>query len=174
MIAFRTADDPAAGGRGRSHDGKILVAGAVECRPDGSPGRIRLQAISDFSGTTLKRFVEANTARGATAVTDGLASYRKLVERTHKPKVICAMAAHVLLPWIYRVFSNLKRLALGVYHGFRRAHVQAYLDEFVFRWNRRRHYRSAFDTLLGIGIRTGPVTYREVVSVCRNQGGSSI
>lgn len=163
VIGFRTVDDPVAGGGGRSHDGKILVAGAVECHPDGSPGRIRLQAITDFSGPTLTRFVEANTAKGSIAVTDGLASYRKMAERTHKPKVVGAMAAHVLLPWIHRVFSNLKRLALGVYHGFRRAHVQAYLDEFVFRWNRRRHYRSAFDTLFGIGIRTGPVTLREVV-----------
>lgn len=44
-------------------------------------------------------------------------------------------------------------------HGFRKAHIQAYLDEFVFRWNRRRHYRSAFDTLLGIGLRTAPMDY---------------
>jgi hypothetical protein len=118
-ISFRTADDPVAGGGRRSHDGKILVAGAVECHPDGSPGWIRLKVIPDFSGPTLKRFVEANTASGATAVTDGLASYRKLVDRGHRPKVIGAMAAHVLLPWIHRVFSNLKRLALGVYHGLR-------------------------------------------------------
>jgi hypothetical protein len=43
--------------------------------------------------------------------------------------------------------------------GFRRAHIQAYLDEFVFRWNRRRHYRSSFDMLLGIGLRTAPMDY---------------
>ena len=60
------------------------------------------------------------------------------------------------------MFANLKRLALGVYHGFRRKHIQAYLDEFVFRWNRRRHYRSAFDTLMGIGLGTKPVPYRVI------------
>jgi hypothetical protein len=58
---------------------------------------------------------------------------------------------------------HLKRLALGVYHGFRRAHLQAYLDEFVFRWNRRRHYRVAFDMLLGIGLKRAPMTYRALV-----------
>ena len=79
--------------------------------------------------------------------------------RKHLPKTVGLMAAHVLLPWIHRVFSNLKRLGLGVYHGFRRAHIQAYLDEFVFRWNRRRHYRSSFDMLLGIGLRTAPMDY---------------
>jgi hypothetical protein len=42
------------------------------------------------------------------------------------------MAAHVLLPWIHRVFGNAKRWAMGVYHGLRAAHLQRYLDEFVF------------------------------------------
>jgi hypothetical protein len=72
-------------------------------------------------------------------------------------------AAHVLLPWIHRVFANLKRLALGVYHGFRRGHLQAYFDEFVFRRNRRRRYRVAFDMLLGIGLKMTPMSYRTLV-----------
>jgi hypothetical protein len=71
---------------------------------------------------------------------------------------------HVLLPWTHRVFSNLKRLAVGVNHGFRRKHVQAYLAEFVFRWNRRRHYRSAFDMLFGIGLRTAPLDYWALIA----------
>ena len=74
-------------------------------------------------------------------LTDAFSSYQGMQGRTHLPKTVGVMAAHVLLPWIHRVFANLKRLALGVYHGFRRAHLQAYLDEFVFRWNRRRHLR---------------------------------
>jgi len=69
------------------------------------------------------------------------------------------MAAHVLLPWIHRVFANLKTFGLGVYHGFREKHIQAYLDEFTFRWNRRRSCRSAFTTLLGIGLRVEPMDY---------------
>jgi ISXO2-like transposase domain len=52
------------------------------------------------------------------------------------------MAAHVVLPWTHRVFANLKRWALGVYHGLRRKHLQSYLDEFAFRFN-RRHTRHA-------------------------------
>jgi len=79
--------------------------------------------------------------------------------RNHVPRVVGAMAAHSLLSWVHRVFANLKRLALGVYHGFRRKHVRAYLDEFVFRWNRRRHYRSAFDMLMSIGVRVSPVRH---------------
>jgi hypothetical protein len=87
-----------------------------------------------------------------------------MVGRKHLPKTVGVMAAHVLPPWIHCVFANLKRLALGVYHGFRRAHLQAYLDEFVFRSNRRRHHRVAFDMLLGIGPKTGPMSYRALLS----------
>jgi hypothetical protein len=52
------------------------------------------------------------------------------------------MAAHIVLPWTHRLFSNLKRWGLGVYHGLRRTNLQYYLDEFVFRFNRRRTRRA--------------------------------
>ena len=58
----------------------------------------------------------------------------------------------------------MKRWAKGVYHGLRRKHIQRYLDEFVFRWNWRRHTRTAFDRLLGIGLRLKPATYRDFVN----------
>ena len=57
------------------------------------------------------------------------------------------MAAHIVLPWIHRVFANFKRWALGTYHGVRKPHLRRYLEEFVFRWNRRRHMKSSFETL---------------------------
>ncbi len=69
------------------------------------------------------------------------------------------MAAHIVLPWAHRVFANLKTWALGVYHGLRRPHLQAYLDEFVFRFNRHRIHHAAFRTLLGIGVSIAPATY---------------
>lgn len=158
-ITFRTKDEEVAGGRGRSHDGKILIAGAVECIEGRKAGRIRLSMIKNFSSTSLQGFVAANTTEASTVLTDGFSAYQGMKGRKHQPKVVGAMAAHVLLPWIHRVFSNLKRLGMGVYHGFRRHHIQAYLDEFVFRWNRRRHFHSSFDTLLGIGLRTTPMDY---------------
>ena len=51
----------------------------------------------------------------------------------HEPHVVGKMAAHIVLPWVHRVVSNLKTWGLGVYHGLRRQHLQSYLDEFVFR-----------------------------------------
>jgi hypothetical protein len=61
------------------------------------------------------------------------------------------------------MFSNLKTWAKGVFHGLRKCHLRRYRDEFVLRWNLRRHMRSAFDTLLGIGVGLGPATCRDFV-----------
>ena len=64
---------------------------------------------------------------------------------------------------VHRVFSNLKRWALGTFHGFREKHMDAYLNEFVFRWNRRRSFQSAMDRLLGVGQSLLRTTYRDIV-----------
>jgi hypothetical protein len=64
------------------------------------------------------------------------------------------MAAHIASPSTHRLFSNLKRWGLGVSHGLRKTDLQHYLDEFMFRFNRRQTRRAAFETLLGIGART--------------------
>jgi hypothetical protein len=147
-MACRSKDDPPAGGQGRSHQGKLLIAGAVEVT-GGSPGRIRLQAVEDFSARSLHGFIAHNLAPGATAKTDGWSAYPGAPQVGHDPHPIGRMAAHLVLPWAHRVFSNLKTWALGVYHGLRRKHLQAYLDEFVFRFNRRRTRHAAFRSLLG-------------------------
>ncbi len=136
-IPHRTREDPVAGGAGRSHEGKMLVIGAVEIVGKG-PGRIRLAPIADYSAESIHAFMAANLAPGATAKSDGWAAYPGAPEVTHEPHVIGNMAAHIVLPWVHRVFSNLKRWALGVYHGLRSKHLPSYLNEFVFRFNRRR------------------------------------
>ena len=162
VIPCRSKSDPPAGGGGRSHRGKLLLAGAVEVRDD-RPGRLRLAAIADFSADSLHAFLNANLAAGATAKTDGWSGYPGAPRLTHEPHVVGPMAAHVVLPWVHRVFSNLKTWALGVYHGLRRAHLQAYLDEFVFRFNRRRTRHAAFRTLLGIAVNITPLTYNMMI-----------
>ena len=73
------------------------------------------------------------------------------------------MAAHIVLPWAHRLFANLKRWALGVYHGLRRKHLQSYLDEFAFRFIRRRTRHAAFCSLLGIAVAVEPVTYNMLI-----------
>jgi hypothetical protein len=134
---------------GRSPVGKIFIVGAVELSEDGRPRRIRLAHIPDGSSQTLHGFIARSVASGAKLVTDGWQGYANPPANPHEVRVIGGRKAHERLPWVHRVFSNLKRWAKGVFHGLRKVHVQRYLDEFVFRWNRRRHMRMAFDRLLG-------------------------
>lgn len=157
------------GTQGRSPVGKLIVLGAVELKDGGKgPGRIRLKAASDFQGATLRAFVESVTVPKSTISTDGNTGYRGLKDREHKERVIGMMPAHVFMPWIHRVFSNLKRWGMGVYHGLRRCYLQAYLDEFAFRWNFRRRYAEAFDVLLGIGMAVGPMSLKALREAYKN------
>ena len=156
--------------------GKILVVGAVEvidrdtnqAKPrrkhakylDTRSGRIRLAAIKDNSAASIQAFVKANVKAGATLLTDGHASYLALSGYRHDPRVVGRMAGHAALPWIYRVFALMKRWGLGTIHGLRRKHVDSYLGEFVFRYNRRFYRHVSFESLLGIASRRRPVGYR--------------
>ena len=162
QISYRTRDDPPAGG-GRRGAGKLQVAAAVEVEGKG-PGRVRLAVIRDASATTLRAFLKVSVAPGATLKTDGWSGSPGAPGVTHDPHVVGPMAAHLVLPWVHRIVSNLKTWALGVYHGLRQDHLQAYLDEFVFRFNRRRTPHAAFRTLLGIGVALTPATYKMLIS----------
>jgi hypothetical protein len=161
-IPFRAKAGPVERRPGRSHDGKLLLAGAVEIKGKG-PGRVRLAVIGDYSAASLGGFVAGNIAEGSTVVSDGWPGYKRLKDVKHDPKVIGDAPAHQVLPWVHRVFANAKRWALGVYHGLRTEHLQGYLDEFVFRFNRRRAPHAAFDRLLGLSLALEPATYRMLV-----------
>jgi hypothetical protein len=120
--------------------------------------------VPDYSAQSLHAFVAANLAPGATAKTDGWPGYPGAPGVRHDPHVVGKMAAHVVLPWCHRIFSNVKVWALGVYHGLRRQHFQSYLDEFVFRFNRRRTRHAAFRSLLGIAAARAPLTYSMLIA----------
>lgn len=124
---------------------KELVAVAAEI--DGKKiGRIRMEHIPDRTSKSLIGFVEANIAEGSTIVTDGLKNYCGVQEKgfIHKPMRKPYFweeqdpDADVLLPRVHRVASLLKRWYYGTHHGrIEVKHLNAYLDEFVFRFNRR-------------------------------------
>jgi hypothetical protein len=110
-IPCRSKSDPVTGGGGRSHQGKMLIVGAVEVEDGGAgPGRIRLAEVPDYSAASLHPFIATNLAPGAIAKTDGWAAYPGAPSVKHDPHVIGKMAAHIVLPWVHRIFSNLKSL----------------------------------------------------------------
>ena len=117
---------------------------------DTCSGRLRLAVIADNSAKSIEAFVRANVRPGATLITDGHAAYPGLSgDYRHVPRVVGNMAANIVLPWSHRAFSLLKRWALGTYRGLRRKHIDAYLEEFVFRYNRRFYRHVSFETVAG-------------------------
>ena len=141
---------------------RCWLTGAVEV-DDGKPRRARLKVIESFGKQELHSFVLSAVAPQTRLITDDWPSYQDLPSVRHNAITLGPMAAHIALPWTHRLFSNLKRWGLGVYHGLRKTNLQHYLDEFVFRFNRRRTRHAAFDTLLGIGARTAPVPYQVLI-----------
>ena len=117
---------------------QMLIVGAIELGDGNIPGRLRLAEISSYGAADLGHFVETAADPDAIAKTDGWSGYAAVPPiatmsmSSGKPPLTSS------LPWIHQVFSNLKGWARGVYHGLRRKHLQAYLDEFVFRFNRRK------------------------------------
>jgi ISXO2-like transposase domain len=120
--------------------------------------------IRDHSGEGPGGFAAAAVAAGSTVVSDGWSGYRHLEEVKHDPRVIGETPARLVLPRVHRVSGNAKRWAMGVHHGLRPGHLQAYLDELVFRSNRRRTPAAAFERLLGLAVTLRPAPYRMLIS----------
>ncbi len=150
---------------GRAHGKKALVGAAIEVRGRGS-GRLRLQVLANAQATTLEAFTIATTAPGAIVHTDGLHSYSALGERgfDHRPRKVASVAEREqLLPRVHRAISNLKAWMHGTHRGVSAEHLPVYLDEYVFRHNRRNTPMAGFQTLLGLGLAHDPVTYRQII-----------
>ena len=145
---------------GRQRGKKALCAVAVEVRGRGS-GRLRLATLPDASKQSLGAFAAATTAPGAIVHTDGWQGYNGLTALgyTHRRRSQMAEPGEQLLPRAHRAVSNLKAWLHGTHRGVGDPHLQVYLDEFVFRHNRRRTPMAAFQTLLGLGAVQPPTTY---------------
>jgi transposase-like protein len=158
------------GGRQLAGRKALLVAVAVEIRGKGS-GRVRAEVIPDATAPTLSRFIVANIAQGSTVLSDGHRGYEgkngvAAQGYTHLPRTQgsfrLAGTADVV-PHAYRAISNLKAWLLGTHHGVGADQLPVYLDEFVFRWNRRHAPMAGFQTLLGLGTHREPTTYETIL-----------
>ena len=147
---------------------KMLVVVAVEVRGAGS-GRVRTQVIDGASADTLCGFVTATVAAGATVHTDAWQGYKRLARLGFDHQLRSQRASRVLgddpseiLPRVHRVISLIKTWLQGTHRGVSEQHLQVYLDEFTFRFNRRRTPMAAFQTLLGLQANQAPTTYDQI------------
>ena len=157
------------GRHGRSL-GQAIVAIAVEIRPGGRSGRVRLGRIDDCSEPSLTEFVSAIAEPGSVIYTDGWKGYNGLEDAgfTHFATSLSASGdpAHVVMPRAHRIASLLKRWLLGTHHGGMRVrHLDYYLDEFTFRFNRRSSRRRGllFFRLLEQAVQINPVPINSIV-----------
>ena len=124
--------------------------------------------LANSRAKTLQAFAQATTVSGAIIHTDGLNSYAGLANLgyRHRPrKQTGAAPGDELLPRAHRAISNLKAWMHGTHRGVSHEHLPVYLDEFVFRHNRRSTPMAAFQTLLGLGAMHDPTTYDEIAAL---------
>jgi transposase-like protein len=159
----------AGGKRGRGTD-KSIVAIAVEIKHPKGFGRIRMRYIPDASSKSLGTFVRETIAAKSILCTDGWNGYNGLSsEYTHRQTILSSSddPAHVAMPGVHQVASLLKRWLLGTHQGaFAKEHLQSYLEEFTFRFNRRTsHSRGLlFHRLLEQAVATPPVTENDILN----------
>ena len=132
---------PQSGARGRGALGKTMVVIAVEHADGDALGRTRMKVIPDTKSTTLAGFLTASVTPGSDVITDGLRAYLKATAGYRRRVHVVSRSghqAHELLPGIHRVASLAKRWMAATHQGgVQPEHLDAYLDEFVFRFNRR-------------------------------------
>lgn len=156
------------GHEGRRRGSKALIA--IAAQEDGRGiGRIRMQRVPDASAKSLEAFVVLAIAPGSVVHTDGWSGYAGLAakgyshEATPQGRLDLPGADEDLLPRVHRVASLMKRWVLGTHQGsVSHGHLDYYLDEFTFRFNRRRSRSRGmlFYRLLQNAVRIGPTPYR--------------
>ncbi len=161
----------------KSSTNKVQIIIAVEMLQPKGFGRIRLRRIDSDNTENVIGFVQEMIEPGSVVCTDGLASYRKLKDLGYLHNKIVMLGsdvpAHISMAGVHRVAALIKRWILGTHHGsVQPGQLDAYLDEFVFRFNRRTSGSRGllFYRLLQQAMVTAPVTYEDVAS--RTQGKS--
>jgi transposase-like protein len=155
------------GRSGRGAESKFIVAIAIELLDPKGFGRVRLRRIQDVSSASLIAFVRYAVEPGSEVRTDGWKSYKGLARQNYRHRPVSLLAtgdpAHIAMPGVHMVAALLKRWLLGTHQGsVSAAHLNAYLDEFAFRFDRRKSrcrgmlvYR-----LLENAVMTKPKRYR--------------
>jgi len=166
-------DEPGLRG-GRARGKKVLTAIAVETHEPRGLGRCRMAPIAEGSAASLHTFIIDHVESGATVVTDAWQGYRGLdrigyVHERHSQRAARAREENPedLLPGVHRVAALVKRWLLGTHQGsVDVAHLPNYMNEFVFRFNRRRSSSRGllFYRLIELCVDHDPVRYRDLIA----------
>lgn len=158
------------GKRGRGSEGKEIVVIAVEVHSPKGFGRVRMRQIPDVSGSSLMPFVCDVAEKGSEIMTDGWRGYNQLTKcgYGHDRVVLSDTGdpAHVSMPGVHRIAALVKRWLLSTHQGsVSGKHLEYYLDEYTFRFNRRTSQSRGmlFYRLIEQAVMTAPLPYRQIV-----------
>lgn len=157
------------GKRGRGSENKSLVVIAVEVLKKGT-GRIRLQIVPTASEKDLSQFITTHVEMNSTIITDGWTGYGNITRKGYVHQVERLEEKenqNQMLPNAHRVASLLKRWLIGTHQNFvSPSRLQIYLEEFVFRYNRRKSNTRGllFQRIMEQAVKRNPVRYQEIMS----------
>lgn len=159
--AYFGAPDRERRGRG-TRRAKALIA--VSLTKDDKPRFVKIKTIKRLDSRSVKAFVIPWITKGSTIRSDGLYVYRRFAKLgySHDTTIISDKADRSLLHWTHIIVSNAKAFVIGTFHGLDKKHLQQYLDEFCYRFNRRHREAELFDRLLLACATAPPVTYGEL------------
>lgn len=129
-----TPDKNAKRGRGTT---KMKIVVAVSKNDNGRPQFAKMQVVPNLKGITIGKFAKKNIVEGAIVETDGYNSLRKPLADKYMHVFETFKEDGSMLKWLHTIISNAKAFVGGTYHGMERKHVQLYLNEFCYRFNRR-------------------------------------
>jgi len=149
--------------RGRG-SGKAKVIVAVSLSDKGKPEFATMHVVKQLNQDTVHDFAAQKIAEGAHIKSDGLNIYSKLSTKgySHISKTTKNTDPCDFLPWVDTLISNAKAFIEGTYHGLDRKHLQAYLHEFCYRFNRRFWEHQLFGRLLNACLASGTKTFAEL------------
>lgn len=147
-------------GRGTTKP-KVLVAVSTD-KEKKHAGFVKMEVVKKLDADTVNKFVRENIEPGSKIQTDDLDIYNSLADLGVKHEEYPIVSGEKPLPWVHTIISNAKAFLLGTYHRFGRKHLQSYLDEFCYRFNRRFWEDQLFDRLLAACINCETITYGQL------------
>ena len=154
---------PAKGRTGRGAKNKTPVLVMIESKGE-KAGFIAMRTIKTVERVHVEPIVCKHIVPSQDIRTDGLASYKylKTTDHRHNGTPVPPHKGHEDLFWVHTAISNAKRFLLGTYHGVSHKHLQSYLDEFCYRFNRRAWEKQITLRLLTACIFANPITFAEL------------
>jgi transposase-like protein len=153
------------GKRGRGSGKKTPVLVGVQLNENNRPQYAQMVAVGNLSEPSISQATQEHIKEGSAIKTDAYSSYKVLSKYGYHHEAI-RMAfpeyARKFLPWVHILISNAKAIHIGTHHGVSNKHLQKYLSEFCYRFNRRFQLDNIFDRLTCACLQAQPITIAEL------------